>query len=469
MTRFLPRSLFGRLMLVLASGLIVAQLLSTAINLVERDSAILRVSGMRPAQRIADVVKLLDSMNPVDRGRIAAILNVPPLTVALDRPPLADDSPSAGGPHAAMFSTVLRAALGDDRPIRVVTSGTPPGRAPGAGRGAGPGSMKGPMGAGGMHQFAPAGMSILTQVQLRDGVWATFDTQITEASATLPWRLLLTLAVLLAAVLLLSYVAVRWVTRPLHVLASAADELGRDINRPPLPEEGPAEVSRAAHAFNTMQSRLVRLIEDRTRILAAMSHDLKTPITRMRLRAELLDDDELRTKFERDLKEMEAMVTETLEFMRGLGKREPAQPLDVMALVESLQSENEDMGRTVTVAGRTSKPYIGSATLLKRCVANLIDNAVTYGGRADITVADDPPELTLRIRDHGAGIPDSQLETVFEPFFRLEGSRSRETGGTGLGLSIARDIARIHGGDVRLRNHEQGGLEAVLTLPRTRA
>jgi len=469
MTRLLPRSLFGRLMLVLASGLIVAQLLSTAINLVERDSAILRVSGMRPAQRIADIVKLLDSMNAADRSRVAGILNVPPLTVALDRPPLPEDPPSAGGPRAAMFSAVLRAALGDDRPIRVVTSGVPPGWAPGAGERFGPGSMGGPMGAGGMRQFPPAGMSLLTQVQLRDGTWATFDTQVAEASATLPWRLLVTLVILLAAVLLLSYVAVRWITRPLHVLASAADELGRDINRAPLPEGGPAEVSRAARAFNTMQSRLVRLIEDRTRILAAMSHDLKTPITRMRLRAELLDDDELRTKFERDLKEMEAMVTQTLEFMRGVGKREPAQPLDVMALLESLQSENEDMGRTVTIAGQLSKPYFGSPSLLKRCIANLIDNAITYGGRADVAAADEPSGLIIRIRDHGAGIPDNQLEAVFEPFFRLEGSRSRETGGTGLGLSIARDIARTHGGDVQLRNHEQGGLEATLTLPRTQA
>lgn len=469
MTHVLPRSLFWRLMLVLAGGLIVAQLLSAAINLVERDSAILRVSGMRPAQRIADIVELLDSMNPVDRSRIVGILNVPPLTVSLDRPPLTENPPSTGGPHPAMFATVLRTALGDDRPIRVTMTGTPPQRVREPGRGFGQGTMAGPAGIAGMQQSAPAGFSILTQVRLRDGTWATFDAQITPAEATLPWRLLLTLAILLAAVLLLSYVAVRWVTRPLHVLASAADELGRDIHRLPLPEDGPVEVSRAAHAFNTMQSRLVRMIEDRTRILAAMSHDLKTPITRMRLRSELLDDDDLRAKFERDLKEMEAMVTETLEFMRGLGRREPAQPLDVSALVEILQAENEDMGRTVTVTGKASKPYVGSPALLKRCVGNLIDNAVLYGGRADVTVAEETDGLIIRIRDHGAGIPDDQLEKVFEPFHRLEGSRNRETGGTGLGLSIAREIARIHGGDVRLRNHAQGGLEATLTLPRTQA
>jgi signal transduction histidine kinase len=215
-----------------------------------------------------------------------------------------------------------------------------------------------------------------------------------------------------------------------------------------------------------MQSRLVRLIEDRTRLLAAMSHDLKTPITRMRLRAELLDDDAMRARFDGDLREMEAMVGETLDFMRGLGTREPAQPIDVAALLESLQSDYEAMGRAVTVAGRADAPYKGMPSQLKRCLANLIDNATLYGQRADIAIEDAPAVLTIRIRDHGPGIPDDRLESVFDPFVRLEGSRSRETGGTGLGLGIARDIARAHGGDVRLANPPDGGLEVILTLAR---
>ena len=420
---------------------------------------------MRPAQRIADIVKLLDSLGAAERGRIVSILNVPPLGVALDRAPLPEEAAASDGAHATMFSAVLRAALGDDRPIRVTMSGTPPTWAPGMGRGMGQGPMTGPMGPPGIHRFPPAGLAILTQVRLEDGTWATFDSQVTPAAVNLPWRLLLTLLTLLAAVLLLSYVAVRWITRPLHTLAVAADQLGRDIKRPPLPEDGPAEVGRAAHAFNTMQSRLIRLIEDRTRILTAMSHDLQTPITRMRLRAELLDDDELRTKFENDLHEMEVMVTETLEFMRGLGNREPPQPIDLMSLLESIQADNEDMGRTVTIAGTVTKPYLGVPALLKRCVSNLIDNAVIYGSRAEIQVEEGPSDLAIRIRDYGPGIPDKELETVFEPFVRLEASRNRGTGGTGLGLSIARDIARAGGGDLHLRNHAGGGLEAVLTLP----
>ena len=235
--------------------------------------------------------------------------------------------------------------------------GTPPEWAPGLAEGAAEGPMgSGPMGGPGMHRFPPDGVSFLIQVRLQDGTWATFDTQVTQESASLPWRVLLTLATLLAAVLLLSYIAVRWVTRPLHLLATAADELGRDINRPPLPEGGPAEVSRAAHAFNTMQTRLVRFIDERTRLLTAMSHDLKTPLTRMRLRAEMLEDGSLREKFEADLLEMEAMVTQTLEFMRGLSHREPAQLVDIMGLLESLQADNEAMGRTVTIDGRVTRP-----------------------------------------------------------------------------------------------------------------
>ena len=460
----LPQSLFGRLMLVLASGLVVAQLLSAAINLSERDTALVRVMGMQPAQRIADIVRLLDVSSPAERERIVGILNVPPLVVSLDRSPLPEDAASPGGAHAAMFAAVLRAALGDNRPMRVAMTATPPSWALRPGRMEGRFPMNGPAGPRGMHPFPQGEFSMLTQVRLQDGSWASFDTRISPATAGLPWRLLLTLAFLLAAMLLLSYVAVRWVTRPLGVLATAADQLGRDIHRPPLPEDGPLEVGRAARAFNTMQGRLIQFIDERTRLLTAMSHDLKTPLTRMRLRTELLEDAELRDRYERDLVEMETMVTQTLEFMRGLANREPPQPVDVMALLESLRSDNEAMGRTVTIDGRVTGPLMGEPQSLRRCISNLIDNAVIYGGRAEIHVTEDSSGLTIRMRDLGPGIPDSELEKVFEPFYRLEGSRSRETGGTGLGLSIARSIARAHGGDVRLRNHENGGLEATVSF-----
>ena len=367
-----------------------------------------------------------------------------------------------------MFASMLRAALGDERAIRV-EPGEPfsVARFPGAGYG----RHQGMMGGGpGMDPSAMHGGPVLrTQVQLRDGRWARFDTELPQAAVTLPWRLALTLLLLLGAVLALSFVAVRWITRPLQVLASAAEGLGQDIDRPPLDEAGPLEVRRAAQAFNAMQRRLSHFIHDRTRILAAMSHDLKTPITRMRLRADLLDDDELRQRFEADLKEMEIMVTHTLEFMRGLGGNEPRQAVDVMALLESLQADNEAMGRPVRIEGRAHQPFVAVASLLKRCLVNLIDNAVLYGGQATVVVEDTPLNLTLRVLDDGPGIAQAELEKVFEPFYRLEGSRSRQTGGTGLGLTIARNIAQTHGGDIALRNRPEGGLEVVLSLPRKAA
>ncbi len=465
MTALLPRTLFGRLMLVLAGGLVLAQLASLAINLRERDSVLVRAMGMRPAQRIADVVKVLDVLSPAERTHISSVLNVPPLVVSLDVPPEAESSATQGAAHAGVFAAVLRSAVGDDRPIRVTLRGAPGPRLGkawgGPGRGMGGPGFPGPSGG-----EPGAGPSMFVQVRLRDGTWATFDTRVPESSGDLPWQLVSTLAVLLAAVLVLSWIAVRLVTRPLKVLSAAADDLGRDLHRPPLPETGPAEVARAARAFNTMQQRLVATIEERMRMLTAMSHDLKTPITRMRLRADLLDDEELRGRFEADLREMEAMVTQALEFMRGESAHEPEEPVDIVAVLQQVAADNAAMGRSVTVRAHPVPELRASPRLLKRCIANLVDNAAIYGKGAEIEIEDHPDRVEIRVRDHGLGIPERDLERVFEPFFRLDPSRSRETGGTGLGLSIARNIARAHGGDVRLRNAAGGGLEAILTLAR---
>ena len=470
--RWLPRSLFSRMVLILLGGLVAAQLLSFAIHWQERGQLMLQSGGMRSAQRIADIVRLLDTLAPAERARIVGVIDSPPLRVSLAQPPLAVAQVDADkAEQSARFSAMLRHFLGDDWPIVVDVTSTPPawaaayggaGRGPGPGWMAGPGMMRGP-GAG----AGPRGISFVVQARLKDGALVTFDSRPPLDTATWPYRLLLSLGVLLVAVIALTLIAVRWVTRPLKTLAEAAEKLGADIDQPPLDEQGPLEVSRAARAFNTMQQRLATFINDRTRVLAAMSHDLKTPITRLRLRAELLDDAQLRAKFVGDLEEMEAMVSATLDFMRGLESREPARPLDVMALLESLQEDAREVDGKVEIEGKTLKPYQGHPQALKRCLSNLIGNAVQYGKAATIRVADSAGRLQIYIRDQGPGIPENELERVFEPFHRLEASRSRDTGGTGLGLSIARNIARAHGGDIVLRNLPQGGLEAELTLPRS--
>ena len=461
----IPRGLFGRLVLVLLGGLLAAGLAAMYINASERERLAYRVGGMQAAQQIVDVSKLLDSVAPAERRRIAAIFDAPPLVVSLDRAPLAANTNDAERDfHLSMLAGMLRYSLGD-RVRAVVAKPAPPGlpAAPPPSEMVIMHGMRGmpPMG----HALRPLA-DLVVQVALTDGTLVTFDTALSRADASIPQRALATLAILLVTVVALSLVAVRWVTRPLSTLAAAAESLGEDINRPPLAERGPTEVRRAAKAFNTMQARLARFINDRTRVLAAMSHDLKTPLTRIRLRSELIDDAQMRGKFLKDVEEMQSMIAQALDFMRDATSKEPSQPLDVMALLESMQGDYRDAGHPFEVRGSTSDAYSGRPLALRRCLANLVDNAIRYGRVPSLEVEERPGELAIRVLDEGPGIPEADLEHAFEPFFRVEASRSRDTGGTGLGLGIARNIARAHGGDITLRNRPEGGLEATLTLPR---
>jgi signal transduction histidine kinase len=445
------------------------------INASERDRLLYRSGGVHVAQRVADLAVLLDSMAPAERRKVAAVFDGPPLEIDLDRPPLpADASAQPGDFRVTMFATMLRYGLGEDMPVviqRTAGSYAPPRR---FGRGPpfammGDPPMRHPMMGDAPFGGPPDALNVVAQVRLHDGNLVTFDSSLPQEATAVPLRIALTLLALLLVVVVLSLVAVRWVTVPLRTLSAAADRLGRDLGNPPLPESGPLEVRQAAKAFNTMQQRLSRLIAERTRLFAAMSHDLKTPITRMRLRTELLEDQALQARFARDLDEMQAMVTQTLDYLRDAATQEPARPLDVNALLESLQNDYREGGGAVEIEGGASQPYVGRPLALRRCLTNLLDNALRYGKRATIAIEDRPTQLTVRVQDEGPGMPEAQLEQAFEPFFRGEASRSRETGGTGLGLGIARNIARAHGGELVLRNRSAGGLEAVLTLPRTPA
>lgn len=461
----IPRSLFSRLVLVLLGGLLIAQLLSLAIHMHERGELLAQASGMQSAQRIADIVRLLEPMTPEERRKIVRVLSASPLTISLERGPLAiPGEDTEKGARAALFGAMLRRFLADGWPVAVnVTDDAP--LQPGAKRG-----FKGSEGGGEwmpmMRHAQPSGMSFVAQVRLQDGTLVTFDSRQPQATAGWPYRLLLSIAVLLAAVIAVSLIAVRWATRPLNALADAAEELGKNINRPRLAEKGPLEVARAARAFNTMQSRLAGYIRDRMRVLAAMSHDLKTPITRLRLRSELLDDAQLRARFTGDLQEMETMVASTLDFLRGMENGEPVKPVDIMAMLESLQADMAETGGTVIIRGKSLAPYPTRAQALKRCLTNILDNAIKYGNSSLVIVDDSADRLEIRMQDTGPGLAPAELEKVFEPFYRVEGSRSRETGGTGLGLTIARSVAEAHGGSLVLGNRAEGGLEAVLVLPR---
>ena len=463
--RLLPRSLFGRLLLLLMVGLSVAQLLGAAIQLRDRDQALYQAIGFNIAQRVAAIVELLDDLNEAERQRIVAALDLPPTRLSLDLP-WREVAPTETG-RAAWFQRLLRRQLGADRPLRVEIADFAPDPDWRPHRRRDADLPPAPRPESRRHRMHTLGLrDFVVQVELRDGAVVTFRHHLPEEALSWPYRMLAALLVLFLSVAALAALAVRALTRPLRVLADAAGELGHNIRRPPLAESGPLEVQRAARAFNTMQERLIRYIEDRDRILAAVSHDLKTPITRLRLRTELLEDSPLRDKFQADLDEMQRMAQASLDFLRGGDHTEPLASVDLDALLECLQEEAEDTGREVRISGAARQPLRCRPSTLKRCLNNLLDNALKYGQCAELTVVDAPERVILRVHDRGPGIPEAELERVFEPFYRLEGSRSRDTGGAGLGLSIARNIARAHGGELRLRNHPQGGLEAVLELPR---
>jgi signal transduction histidine kinase len=305
-------------------------------------------------------------------------------------------------------------------------------------------------------------------VDFPDGDSAVFRIGHLPRGAPLSRNLFFNLALLVVLLVIALYVTARSITRPLSKLVSAAESLGRNVRQPKLAEKGARELQDAARAFNTMQDRLQRYLDSRTRVLAAMSHDLKTPLTRLRLQVETtLDDAAIQARFGKELDEMESMVRGALALFRGLDDDETLAPIDINALVATLRSEFTEMGANVTVEGEAIRPLMGKPQALRRCLTNLVANAVKFGTCAKIIV-EDGEALIIRVRDEGPGIPPEELERVFEPFYRVESSRNRDTGGTGLGLSIARDVAQAHGGSLVARNLPVKGLEVLLVLPRRR-
>lgn len=266
--------------------------------------------------------------------------------------------------------------------------------------------------------------------------------------------------------LIVSILLVRWLTRPLTGFAAAAKGLYRDKTLSFVPEEGPQEVRALAIAFNDMQRRIGRLIDDRSQALAAVSHDLKTPITRLRFRMEDIADSEARTAIAADLDEMERMLDQTLAYLRGDRADEEVKPVDVIAILETITDELTDQGHAVSLDGASHAIVSGRRFALKRALGNLIENAIKYGNQARIVVEDQVDQVVVTIYDQGPGIPDSDIDRAFEPFVRLEPSRNQQTGGFGLGLTIAQAIIVGHGGHLNLSNFEKGGLAVRVSLPK---
>jgi len=270
-----------------------------------------------------------------------------------------------------------------------------------------------------------------------------------------------------AVVVTFTWLAVRQATRSLSRLAEAAETLGTALDCKPIPEHGPSEVARAAVAFNRMQNHIKNHLAERVQILASISHDLQTPITRMKLRAELMDDEEQQRKWLTDLNAMQVLVEEGIAYARTAQKTtEPICRVDIDALLDSLVCDYVDAGQSVAIQGTIGKVLFTRPNALRRIMTNLLDNALKFASAVEIQISQSiPGSVVIAVLDRGPGIPEQELQSVLQPFYRVENSRNRDTGGTGLGLAIAQQLAQGLDGNITLRNREGGGLEARLVFP----
>jgi signal transduction histidine kinase len=438
-----PRSLAARTAAVLLIGLAIVQAAGLTIHALDRIELLRLAQARDVAARVMSVYRNVINVDASQRATVLAEMRrTPGLQAELGDTLPATDLPPTAPP--------------EQRLVRVSMNVLP---------------MPGPLRPHEVRMFGgPYWGHMVICIRLPEGNWLNLTV---EAEGLRPWHsptFLWAFVLMSAAAALLTLWAVRRLTAPVATLAKAAEALGRDVNAPPLPEDGPSEVATAAAAFNTMAARIRRFVQDRTEMLTAIGHDLRTPITRLKLRAEFMEDDEQRRKMLIDLEELEAMVSATLAFGRDSKSTEPVSALDLSELLRTILDEATDawpeVAEKVAYEGPPHLTLRARPLALKRALANLVANAVNYGGSARIRLT--PPtdgSLIIDVEDDGPGIAPQELDRVFEPFHRVEPSRNRETGGVGLGLPIARNIFRAHGGDVTLANRPTGGLRATVTLP----
>jgi signal transduction histidine kinase len=469
----IPDTLFARIAVILVVNLLVVQAIAFVLIGIETNR--LPFDDPDLVGRVSAAVRAIDALPPGDHDRFAHAMSEPGFSVHVSGPhgpnplfnrpeppppdgngdfrptppppPALESFPppdgSDGDTRAAGLRMQLKAALASDGrtpDVRVIIE---------------------PMG------LLPPGEGarwLRIVVSLRNGDWTEF--RLHRHPPTIRWTLLLSLVALVCIVVSgMSIIFARNFSRHLSSFAGAAEAFGRSTDAPPLPESGPREIRLATDAFNRMQERLRRFVRDRTQMLAAISHDLRTPLTRLRLRAEFVEDDEIRDKMLMDIAEMQAMLRETLSFARDEDTREPRQAEDLDQLLDDLCTVLLEAGQDVAYTASGPAMIQCSPIAIRRAFANLLDNAVKYGSCARVTLQRSANQITIDIDDDGPGIPGPMQERVFQPFFRLESSRNRDTGGVGLGMSVARTIVRGHGGDVTLANRGQGGLRVTVTLP----
>lgn len=445
MIRLIPTSIAGRTIAVLVAGMALSHVLSLGAHQLDLLNKLGLTDERHLAERIVMIQRVIDEAPSTERDRTAHTLSAPSIEV-----------------HWSPLSLLVRSGTVDER------AGTLYHRIKELIPELGDGQLR--------MSYADeslAGRSVLSSahhilqlsLQLADTTWVNMSVTTLGSGAHDSADFLVSTTLMAVAIIVLAIASVRIVTAPLRALARAAERLGTDVGGAPLPDTGPKEVRQATHALNRLQGRIRKLIGDRTQMLAAISHDLKTPITRLRLRAELIEDDEQRNKMLADLDEMESMIGSTLAFLREDADKEDARVIDLAAILETICDDMADAGHDVNFAGLGHATLRGKHLALKRAFTNLIDNACKYGSSVRVELTASASHLRVTIDDSGPGIPDAEKEKVFAPFYRVENSRSRSTGGTGLGLTVARSIVRAHGGDVVLSDRPEGGLRVNVRLP----
>ncbi|WP_445682272.1 sensor histidine kinase [Radicibacter daui] len=429
--RLWPGTLRARIFLILLAGLAVAYGLSFSVLYAERYMSAKAVMLGTLENDVATSIAVLDRLPPSQRAPLLDRLSRGNYRFVLGP---GEAGVPATSDKAAEIGAKLEDAAGPQFPLRI-------------------------------EMIPGEEQRYQAHLTLSDGAPLTIDITPRGVMPVAEW-LPYVFAVQMLLIIACTWLAVRQAIRPLGHLAAAADALDPTRKSGPMSESGPSEVAHAARAFNAMQGRIAHYLEERVQILAAISHDLQTPLARMRLRADLADDSPEKTKLLSDLGEIERLVQDGIAYARSAhGNAEKPARIDLASFIESLCYDYQDTGRPVSLVSLVNGTAYTRPHALRRILSNLLDNALKFAGAAELAVERGSAGIVLTVMDRGPGIPDTQLEAAMQPFFRLEGSRNRETGGSGLGLAIAQQLTAALGGRLRLYNREGGGLAAEIRLP----
>ena len=437
-------SVAAQMLLILIIGLLAAQSASTWLQWSERVTVASQMRSQCFADHIVQTVHVLENTGSSKRSTVLSGFQSDHLRVEL-----IPENPTSQNALQWRIKSAITTLLGSERESRVAgVSGRE--------------MLYG--GQGGLWASIP---SRAFDVRLNDGQWVRISIVPEPDLPAMSQKLFAQLLIAFIAVISVVMMAARLATKPLDQLAKAADTLSQNVDAPPLADIGPVETRLAAQAFNRMQARIKHLVNERTQALVAVSHDLRTPLTRLRLRSELVDDDKLRDQLVADLDAMNALIDQALEYFRGLQDSEEMRPIDMNALLQSLAEDAAALCRPICIVGMALTPYTGRLSVLRRALQNLIDDAVEYGCGAHIRVEDDAAMLRLIVEHDGPALPPAEPSRAIAPVRGKDASRRMEVGIVGLGVSIVKDVAMMHDGDLLIIHRPDGGFSSVLVLPRT--